>query len=266
MPTLYYAHDPMCSWCWGFSPAWHLLKKSVLHKYASRLEVVELLGGLAPDTDAPMPASMRQHLRDTWLEIKKRIPGTEFNFDFWTVCEPKRSTWPACRAVIAARGQGTDRADAEQKQDAMTKAIQKAYYLDARNPSSILTLVAIAEEIGLDKDRFTMELQSDALRQIHQEEMMKVRQLGVQGFPSLVMVIDQVAHRVLLDYSGLEKTLHHIERLMKTTEPAGEWNEDVDKENKVNKQPESADPVALEKEDNSTTSSAAASTAVAMNG
>jgi len=219
-PTLYYAHDPMCSWCWGFSPAWRLLKKSLAHKYASQLEVVELLGGLAPDSDEPMPASMRQYLRDTWLEIKKRIPGTEFNFDFWTVCEPKRSTWPACRAVIAARGQGKNKADADLKQEQMTQAIQKAYYMDARNPSSVITLIAIAEEIGLDKDRFTTELQSAALRQLHHEEMVKVRQLGVQGFPSIVMVIDGVGHRVLLDYSSLEKTLQHIDRLMNAAKQA----------------------------------------------
>ena len=37
--------------------------------------------------------------------IEGRIPGVRFNFDFWTHCTPKRSTYPACRAVIAARAQ-----------------------------------------------------------------------------------------------------------------------------------------------------------------
>jgi len=217
-PIIYYAHDPMCSWCWGFSPAWQLLKKSITHKYSSKLQVVELLGGLAPDSDEPMPDSMQRYLQETWAEIRKRIPGTEFNFDFWTECQPKRSTWPACRAVIAARRQGTNAAETAKIQDSMVEAIQKAYYTEARNPSNTATLVEIAEEIGIDKEQFSTDMQSQALRVLHQEEMVMVRKLGVQGFPSIVMVIDQVAHRVLLDYSGLEKTLDHIDRLMKSVE------------------------------------------------
>ncbi len=223
-PIIYYAHDPMCSWCWGFSPAWKLLKKSIQHKYASKIQVIELLGGLAPDSEEPMPESMQKYLQETWKEIKQRIPGTEFNFDFWTQCEPKRSTWPACRAVIAARRQSTNAAEAAKVQGSMIEAIQKAYYTQARNPSSIITLVEIAEEIGLDKNQFTTDMQSQALRVLHQEEMVMVRKLGVQGFPSIVMVKDRVAHRVLLDYSGLEKTLDHIDRLMKT---ASDKNENV---------------------------------------
>ncbi|MFT6977114.1 MAG: putative protein-disulfide isomerase, partial [Shewanella psychromarinicola] len=23
--TLYYVHDPMCSWCWGYRPTWDTL-------------------------------------------------------------------------------------------------------------------------------------------------------------------------------------------------------------------------------------------------
>jgi len=215
-PIIYYAHDPMCSWCWGFSPAWKLLKKSILHKYASKVQVIELLGGLAPDSDEPMPDSMQKYLQETWAEIRQRIPGTEFNFDFWTECQPKRSTWPACRAVIAARRQATNDDAFASTQELMTEAIQKAYYTEARNPSDMSTLIEIADEIGLDKDQFATDMQSQALRVLHQEEMVLVRKLGVQGFPSIVMVIDQVAHRVLLDYSGLEKTLDHIDRLMKS--------------------------------------------------
>jgi protein-disulfide isomerase-like protein with CxxC motif len=53
--------------------------------------------------------------------------GTEFNFDFWTKCQPRRDTYKACRAVIAASQQNAE--------EAMIEAIQKAYYLRAMNPS-----------------------------------------------------------------------------------------------------------------------------------
>ena len=99
--TVYYVHDPMCSWCWGFSPA----LGELLAGLPAGVEVRRLLGGLAADSELPMGSAMRERLQDTWRNIQRRVPGTRFNFDFWTSCSPRRSTWPACRAVIAARRQ-----------------------------------------------------------------------------------------------------------------------------------------------------------------
>jgi len=70
-----------------------------------------------------MPESMQQGLQQTWKQIAEVIPGTEFNFAFWTDNAPRRSTWPSCRAVIAARRQSRD------FERPMIKAIQRAYYL-----------------------------------------------------------------------------------------------------------------------------------------
>ena len=175
--TLYYIHDPMCSWCWGFAPALTRL----LDGLPPHVSVVRLLGGLAPDSQASMPHEMRAYLRQTWRDIQQRIPGTKFNFDFWTRCAPRRSTWPACRAVIAARRQDPS------LDEAITAAIQRAYYLHARNPSDRDTLIALAGEIGADTGRFAADLDSPETRQELEREMTRARHLGVNGFPSLVL-------------------------------------------------------------------------------
>ncbi len=194
--TLYYAHDPMCSWCWAFAPAFKALETTLPPVAGDRLRIRKLLGGLAPDSDAPMPEPMQQSLQQTWAAIQQRAPGTVFNFDFWTRCQPRRSTWPACRAVIAARAQGTDR-DA-----AMNRAIQQAYYLDARNPSERDTLVALAGEIDLDVPRFAADLDTPDTRAAHAVEMDLVRRLGVRGFPGLVLVNGDRVREIMVDFSG----------------------------------------------------------------
>ncbi len=96
-----------------------------------------ILGGLAPDTDQPMPLEMQTKLKGIWQKIQQVVPGTEFNFDFWEKCSPRRSTYQACRAVIAARNQ--DPANEE----AMILAIQHAYYLEAKNPADLSTLIEL---------------------------------------------------------------------------------------------------------------------------
>ena len=201
---LYYVHDPMCSWCWGFEKT----RKRLLEKLPSSIEVVRLLGGLAPDTREPMQGQMREYLQQTWHRIQQRIPGTEFNFDFWTACTPRRSTWPACRAVIAARGQGGE------YDERMTRAIQEAYYLRAQNPSDEAVLIALADELALDSGRFVDTLRAPATRAELDAEMRQGRAMNATGFPSLVLEIDGACSPVPIDYTNADVMLETIQMVM----------------------------------------------------
>lgn len=202
-PRLIYVHDPMCSWCWGFRPALQRLRA----RLPRQLRFERLLGGLAADSDQPMPMALREQLQDTWRRIQQRIPGTEFNFDFWTHCTPRRATYPACRAVIAARRLAADR------EDDMILAIQQAYYTRALNPSDEAVLVRLAEEIDLPGDAFAERLRDTSTEQILRAELARTQALGVSGFPTLILEtgpntrwpvpVEYTAPDVMLDHIGM---------------------------------------------------------------
>ncbi len=205
-PILYYVHDPMCSWCWAFRPAWRKIRSAT----PPSLRVKNLLGGLAPDSDTPMAASMRMHLQATWRRIQEQVPGTEFNFAFWQRCRPRRSTYPACRAVIAARRQDAGR------EETMIHSIQKAYYLEARNPSDTHTLVMLSSEIGLDPTRFENDLNSAESRQDLLEEISLARRIGGRSFPSLFLELNGTIRPVSIDYLHPDRVLDQIQTLIET--------------------------------------------------
>lgn len=181
----------MCGWCWAFRPAYEIIERRFLEK----VRIVRLLGGLAPDTDQPMPDETRSYLENIWYVISQHVPGTRFNFDFWRHCEPRRSTYPACRAVIAARRQG---AEHDQR---MTSAIQHAYYLKAQNPSDVSTLVGLAGVLGLDRERFVEDLASDATQKTFDRERRLVRNLGIRGFPTLLVAVNGRVHSVTVQHN-----------------------------------------------------------------
>ena len=141
--------------------------------------MVDLMGGLAPDTEQPMDAQTRDYVQSAWRAVVQRS-GARFNFAFWDECSPRRTTYPACRAVIAA---GLQRPQARKL---MYEAVQSAYFLLAKNPSEERTLITLAEESGLDADRFAADLGSAAVNQQLAIELTKVREFGVTGFPSLI--------------------------------------------------------------------------------
>lgn len=200
---LYYIHDPMCSWCWGFEP----VLTELLQRVPEQIHVKRLLGGLAPDSDQPMPAELRAYVQNTWKKIQQEVPGTMFNFEFWNSCTPRRSTYPACRAVIAARKWG-DEFDKK-----MTHAIQRAYYIDARNPSDYSTLMELAGEIGLNSLDFSLKLDSETTHNILQSEIDLCRQIDAVNFPSMVLKWNQTLTHIPIDYNDSSNMLYLINQI-----------------------------------------------------
>ena len=199
--TLIYVHDPMCSWCYGFEP----VRQQIFERLDGRMNILRLLGGLAPDSDLPMPAATRSMIRQAWQRIEQVIPGTVFNYDFWDQCEPKRSTYPANRAVIAARLQG------EQYEQSMTARIQQAYYREAKNPSENQTLIDLAAELGLDAEQFGSDLTSAAIDQQLMTEIQQSRSIGIDSFPSVAVIDQNRLVHIGLDYNDAGVMLDQIE-------------------------------------------------------
>ena len=174
------------------------------------MRVQYVLGGLAADTDQPMPAEMQAALRSTWRKIQQHVPDTHFNFEFWNQCVPRRSTYPACRAVLAARKQDKTR------ELAMIEAIQNAYYQQARNPSSRDTLLACAHDIGLNCQRFERDMDSDDIELQLQREIRLAEHLGAQGYPSLVLEANDEYFFIEIDYLDASIMLDKITSIVRT--------------------------------------------------
>lgn len=203
--TLYYVYDPMCSWCWGFRPVWDKVKAEL----SGRVDIVYVLGGLAPESHEPMPEEMRESLQRTWRRVSE-VCGVSFNFDFWTRNTPMRSTYPACKAALAARGYG--------KELAMYERIQRYYYREAGNPSVYENLYELAQELGIPRGEFIERIHSDELDSRLREEIMFAEQLGAQGFPSLILEQGGIAHFIQHSYTSVDENIGKITKYLQFTD------------------------------------------------
>ena len=198
--TLFYIHDPMCSWCWGFSHTWNKVKNSL----PSEINVQYVLGGLAPDSSEVMPNKMREYIQMNWHKIEQKIPGVSFNYTFWDSCTPKRSTYPACRAVIAVKNQNSE------LEQTMVKLIQQAYYLEAKNPSEDDVLISLAKTLDLDIKQFTQDLNSEPTQQLLSNDIALMQSMGVSSFPSLVLQTTNRIKSITIDYNNPKLILNQI--------------------------------------------------------
>ena len=198
--TLFYVHDPMCSWCYAFRPLW----QEILPTLPAEISVKYVLGGLATDTDQAMPESLQQQLIATWKRIEQVVPGTQFNFDFWRLNQPRRATYPACRAVLTAKMQNIA------LEKPMIIAIQNAYYQQAKNPSDESVLTGLAIDLGIDGDEFQQKLNSNEIQSALTEEIAFARSIGGDSFPSLILQTVDGLRDIALSYTDKDLILKQL--------------------------------------------------------
>jgi len=56
--------DPMCSWCWGFFPAF----ETILNTYASQIAMTLAVGGLRSEAH-PLNDEMKQYVLGHWRQV-----------------------------------------------------------------------------------------------------------------------------------------------------------------------------------------------------
>ena len=138
---LYFA-DPMCSWCWGFSPVLDSLAQAY-----PELPLTAVMGGLRAGEQRPVTADVRDTVLHHWQQVAE-ASGQPFRFDGALPDGFVYDTEPACRAVVSVR-----RLDPAQERAALA-AVQRAFYAEGRDVTDTGTLVAIAGELGLDEPAF----------------------------------------------------------------------------------------------------------------
>ncbi len=175
---LYFA-DPMCSWCWGFSP----VLAEIVRGYGARASVRLVVGGLRPFTAVPLSDKAKASVRHHWEQVQAAT-GQPFNFGFFERDGFVYDTEPACRAVVACRNLAPARTLE------VFAAVQRAFYVDNQDVTSPETLAEIAGSLGVEAAAFahTFSLQ-DVIAETR-SDFHATQAFGIAGFPAVVLADD----------------------------------------------------------------------------
>jgi putative protein-disulfide isomerase len=172
---LIYFADPMCSWCWGFSPA----IEGVAARFGEQLPIRLILGGLRPGTTDAMDDDSKQMIRGHWEHVHE-ASGQPFDFAFFDREGFVYDTEPGCRAVVAAR-----RLDPAAAMP-MLKQIHHAFYAENTDVTDRAVLCGLAESAGLDRAAFEASFDSEEAATETRTDFAIAHHSGVTGFPTLI--------------------------------------------------------------------------------
>ncbi|MDE2119372.1 MAG: DsbA family protein [Betaproteobacteria bacterium] len=174
-PHLVYFADPMCSWCWGFSP----VIQAVEQEFGDRLPIRVVLGGLRPGTRTPMLDADRASVREHWQHVHA-MTGQAFDWGFFDRADFVYDTEPACRAVVVLRRQG------EALALRALRHIQQAFYAGNQDVTDGAVLASIAAGLGVDAGEFEQEWRSAQARELTGADFALAQASGIRGFPTLI--------------------------------------------------------------------------------
>lgn len=174
-PHLVYFADPMCSWCWGFSP----VIDAISEQFGPSLPIRLVMGGLRPWTKEPMTAHDRGDVRNHWQHVLE-ASGQPFDFAFFDRDRFVYDTEPPSRAVVVLRRRGMATGLAA------LRRIHHAFYAENRDVTDTDTLAGLAAELGVDPAEFRDEFGKEAALEETQGDFATAQSAGIRGFPTLI--------------------------------------------------------------------------------
>ena len=199
--TLIYVVDPMCSWCWGFSPVWEKIRK----QYETQASFQLMLGGLRPGNTERFDESRRAYILQHWHAVHERT-GQPFNFDFRMGPTFTYDTEPASRATVVIRqlvpGKEWD----------FLRSVQEAFYVQNADITKTEILEEIAMTLGMETLQFRQVFHNSQTKQFVWDEFDQARQLGVDGFPTLLGRHGQSVSTLMHGYRDFETLVSSIDK------------------------------------------------------
>ena len=193
-PRLHYIYEPLCGWCYGAAP---------LVRAAQALITIQLhAGGMMTGARRQfIDASLRDYIRGHDAQIAK-CSGQAFGkaYSLGLLENPQTvldSTVPSA-AIIAAEQLSSD----PHAGLAMLNALQLAHYVDGKPLADIDTVGQLATALGIQAKHLKQRMQDllaeeqgeNACEMHFKQTHRLMRQLGVQGFPSMALQHQGVFH------------------------------------------------------------------------
>lgn len=200
---LIYVADPMCSWCWGFSP----VLTNIRRRYEKQATFQLLLGGLRPGNTERFDESRRAYILQHWQAVHTRT-AQPFNFDFQMASSFTYDTEPASRATTVVRQLMPGK-----EWDYLAR-IQEAFYVQNADVTRVEVLEELAVAVGIDAVPFRQDFQESQTRQRVWEEFDQSRELGVNGFPTLLGRSGESVSSLMHGYQDSETLVPTIEEFL----------------------------------------------------
>lgn len=208
--TLYYCYDAYCGWCFAFSP----VLKRIAETYNDSLDVEVLSGGMITG-DQVMPINKVAPYIQTAYKRVEELSGIQFGKDYlWHIQNPELSDWrmnsekPAIALCIFKEYY-------PQRQLEFASDLQYALNYEGRDLDDDEAYRHLLEKYSIQPEVFYDKLKNESYKEMAYYEFALCKQLQVEGFPALLLQVDESKFYLLSKgYTPFEALIERLEKVL----------------------------------------------------
>lgn len=203
--NLIYIADPMCSWCYGFSPEISRVVEVLGDQFNLRL----VMGGLRPYNTETMK-ELGSFLSEHWHHVAEKS-GQPFQYDLLTDHSFVYDTEPAARAVVVVRELQPA------AEFSFFKLVQNAFYYENKNTNQVATYLPLVQQVGIEESAFIESFESAEMKAKVRRDFEQAAEWGISGFPSLIWQSGTKLNLLCRGYTDASILIKQIEVLLAST-------------------------------------------------
>ncbi len=205
--TIYYVYDPLCSWCYGFSPVIKKIKKD----YKDQFDFQVISGGMQSGEQKQPVSAIRDYLKGAYKNVNERT-GVEFGEKFMEVLEEGSRMLDSIPPSIAL----TIVKDLKPEEALnFAASIQEAIYYDGFNWNSVEAYFPYLEQYDIDPEDFKQKFEDPIYKEKTLEDFKLAANFGVTGFPTVILKKDDKYYLIAQGFVPFEQLNATVEKIFK---------------------------------------------------
>ncbi|MFS0862302.1 DsbA family protein [Fredinandcohnia sp. 179-A 10B2 NHS] len=212
---LYYVTDPICSHCWALEPTLRRFKE----EYGHYFNFHTVMGGLLEKWgDKPVdpangifgPADVAGHWREVGEFSRMPIDGSLM------IDNPVQSSYPPSRVYKVIQKHHNN-----EIAYAFLRHAREALFAFNENIADDFVMSRLVNDIGLNGEAIVKEANDQTVQDLLNEDFALTRNLGVRGFPTIVMINEEKKGVKVVGSRPIENYVSALTRVLNNEELKG---------------------------------------------
>ena len=203
-PQIIYVFDPLCGWCYGFSP---VIKKAY-DTYKEKADFKVITGGMVIGDQIGPIGKISQFLKGATARVTQRTGAVFSSLFLDTILTEGTQILSSMESSIAVQICKAEKP--ERIFDFMTE-LHKDIYISGLKTAIPTDYARLAEKMGFDEKIFINELTENKFKQMAMQDFQEAGALGVDSYPAVLISIDGVVRELARGYmkwNDLEKLIN----------------------------------------------------------
>lgn len=182
-PIILYVYDPLCGWCYGFSP----VMVRLYEQYKDSVEFDVISGGMVVGDRIGPLGEKAAYIREAYKTVEQKMGvkfGDKYVNEILAEGTAIQTSIPASKLLVAFKSLDSGKAIL------YAHELQNALYRDGVYPDDLRGLLESTDTFGVSKDDILTIAESDEVIGAMEHDFKMSSQLGVSGFPTVFIIKD----------------------------------------------------------------------------